>query len=142
MVPHPSGSHLPPLPREERLVALIACIGDNPLDDAFAKRVAEVLVPTYPNHSWWVECRQGVLIIKHMEASGARGLIGMLRKLDQLPQGSAALHKEIVRAGGELLERAHLARGPRTEEPVKGFELDDAKMHKYWHAPVQQKLIH
>ena len=123
-------------------MALIACIGDNPLDDAFAKRVAEILVPTYPNHSWWVECRQGVLIIKHMEASGARGLIGMLRKLDKLPQDSTALRKEIMRAGGELLERAHLARGARTEDPVEGFELDDAKMRKYWHAPMHQKLIH
>ena len=122
-------------------MALIACIGDNPLDDAFAKRVAEILVPAYPNHSWRVECRQGVLIIKHLEASGARGLIGMLRKLSNLPRGSTALRKEILRAGGELLERAGLARGARTEDPVKNLELD-ASMRKYWHAPMHQKLIH
>lgn len=123
-------------------MALITAIGDNPLDDAFAKRVAEILVPAYPNHSWWVECRQGVLIIKHLEASGVRGLIGMLRKLDGLPRDAKALHKEIVRAGGELLERANLARGPRTEDPVRSFDFDDKKMGKYWRAPPQHRIIH
>lgn len=123
-------------------MALITCIGDNPLDDAFAKRVAEILVPTYPNHSWWVECRQGVLIIKHLEASGARGLIGMLRKLDMLPQDATALRKEIIRAGGELLERANLPRSGRTEDPVRTFEFDDQSMDQHWRAPQQQKVVH
>lgn len=115
-------------------MALIAAIGDNPLADAFAKEVAEVIVGMYPNHSWQIEVKQGVLVIKHMEASGARGLIGMLRKLDQLPRGKG-LRAELMRAAGELLERAHLARGPRNQDPVTKFELDDKKMEKYWHAP-------
>jgi hypothetical protein len=112
------------------------------MDDAFAKRIAEILVPLYPNHSWWVECRQGCLIIKHLEASGARGLIGMLRKIDQLPADSTALKREIMRAGGELLERANLARGGRTDDPVTSFELDDKAHEKYWHAPLHQRVIH
>lgn len=115
-------------------MALIAAIGDNPLADAFAKECAEVIVELYPNHGWWVECKSGVLIIKHLEASGARGLIGMLRKMDQLPRGKG-LRAELMRAAGELLERANLARGPRTDDPVTTFELDDKKMEKYWKAP-------
>ncbi len=115
-------------------MALIAAIGDNPLADAFAKEVAEILVPMFPNHSWQIEVKQGVLIIKHLEASGARGLIGMLRKLDALPRGKG-LKRELMRAAGELLERANLPRGPRNEDPVTSFDLDDKKLEKYWKAP-------
>ena len=121
-------------------MAIITAIGDNTLVDAFAKQVAEVLVPVYPNHAWWIECRGGVLIIKHLEASGARGIIGMLRKLSMLPSDTTALRKELIRAAGELLERAGMPRGARNEDPVTGFEMDDAKMDKYWHAPG--KILH
>ncbi len=117
-------------------------IGDNPLADAYAKDVAETLTTVYPNHGWWIECRGGVLIIKHLEASGARGLIGMLRKLDLLPSDTTALKKEIIRAAGELLERANMPRGDRTEDPVKSFELDDKAMERYWHMPQHQRIIH
>jgi hypothetical protein len=122
-------------------MALIHCYGDNPLADSFAKHCAEIITFTYPNHSWWVECKSGVLVIKHLEASGARGLIGMLRKMDALPRGRA-LRKELLRAAGEMLERANLARSGRTDDPVTSFELDDAKMQKFWHAPKHSKVIH
>lgn len=116
-------------------MALVAAIGDNNLADAFAKDVAEILSGTYPNHAWWIECKGGVLIIKHLEASGARGLIGMLRKMDLLPQDTTALKKELIQAAGELLERANLRRGARTDDPVTSFEMDDKKMEKYWKPP-------
>ena len=123
-------------------MAIAIAIGDNKLDDAYAKSVLEILVPMYPNHGWHVECKGGVLIIKHLEASGFRGLIGMLRKLDQMPRGGNALKREIMRAGGELLERAKLARGARTDDPVTSFDLDDQTLSKYWHIPPQQRIIH
>jgi hypothetical protein len=122
-------------------MALIHCIGDSPLADSFAKETAEVLVTAYPNHSWWVECKQGVLIVKHLEASGRRGLIGMLRKVDALAHDAGARKREILRAGGELLERAGLRRGPRGEDPVTSFELDDKKLKRYWHTPLQVGVI-
>ena len=123
-------------------MALVIAIGDNPIADALAKEVSEILVSMYPNHGWHTEVRQGVLIIKHLEASGERGLIGMLRKLDALPKGGQALKKEIMRAGGELLERANLRRGGRDDTPVTSFDLDDKGMGKYWHAPMTQRIIH
>ena len=123
-------------------MALILAFGDNPLADSQAKEACEVLVTAYPNHSWWVEVKQGVLIIKHLEASGRRGLIGMLRHLSDLSGDANARKKELVRAAGELLERAHLARGGRGEDPVTGLELDDAKMQKHWHVPLHQRTIH
>jgi hypothetical protein len=123
-------------------MALIHCIGDNPLADACAKESAELLVSAYPNHSWWIECKGGVLIIKHLEASGRRGLIGMLRKMDQLSHDATRRKREILMAAGELLERANLARGARTDDPVTTFELDDVKMQKYWAAPLPVKAVH
>lgn len=123
-------------------MALINAIGDCPLADASAKEAAETLVFAYPNHSWWVEVRQGVLIIKHLEASGARGLIGMLRHLSQLSSSARARKEEIVRAAGELLERAGLARGPRGDDPVTDFKLDDEGMKKHWHPPGLIQTIH
>lgn len=115
-------------------MALITAIGDCPLADGLAKEAAEALVAAYPGHGWWVEVRAGVLIIKHLEASGARGTIGMLRHLSKLPAGQG-FKRELMRAAGELLERAHLARGPRDGTPVTGIELDDAKTRKHWQPP-------
>lgn len=122
-------------------MALIQAIGDNPLADAFSKECAEILVAAYPNHSWWVECKGGVLIIKHLEVSGRRGLLGMLRKMDTLSSHASRRKREIIQAAGELLERAALARGPRGDEPVVGFEVDDPELRKYWHRPAHMKLI-
>lgn len=122
-------------------MALVYCYGDTALEDATAKDTAEVLTHFYPNHSWWVECKQGVLIIKHMEASGFRGIIGMLRKVVSLPTSSLAFRKEILRAGGELLERAGLPRSARTDDPVIHIDLDD-DMHKHWHRPIHLPTIH
>ena len=121
-------------------MALIYCFGDNPIADACAKEAAEYLVAAYPNHGWWVECKQGVLVIKHLEASGARGLVGMLRKMDQLAHDAGARRKDLVLAAGELLERANLRRGARTEDPVLSFEFDDGKMARHWHAPIHRVL--
>ena len=123
-------------------MALAIAIGDNPIADATAKEVLEILTPLYPNHGWYVEVKQGVVIIKHLEASGERGLIGMLRKLDQLPKGGSAFRREIMRAGGELLERAGLGRNARNDDPVTKFEFDDQTISKYWHAPTHQRIIH
>ncbi len=121
-------------------MALVTAVGDNTLADALAKEVAEVLTFAYPNHSWYIEVKQGVLVIKHLEASGARGIIGMLRKLSAMSHDAGARKRDVIIAGGELLERAGLSRGGRTDDPVLTFELDDEKMRKYWHQPSH--IIH
>lgn len=126
-------------------MALIYCYGDNPKADHMAKETAETLVATYPNHSWWVEVKGGVLIIKHMEASGSRCIIGMLRHITQLHSSYKERKKEILRAAGELLERARLPRGPRGDDPVTSLDLtdQDAKVSKMWHRPlIKMPTIH
>ncbi len=117
-------------------MALIYCYGDCELADAYAKEASEILVAAYPNHSWWVECKQGALIIKHLEASGFRGSIGMVRHTNALDHDAKARKKDIVMKAGEMLERAGLKRGARTEDPVTAFEMDDKKMARHWHRPI------
>ena len=57
---------------------------------AVAKQVAEDLHSAYPGHAWAVTVRGGAIIIK----------------------------QEVIRAGGEILERARLERGMRTDQAV------------------------
>ena len=123
-------------------MSLIYCYGDTKMEDAFAKNAAEIMTFAYPNHCWWVECKQGVLVIKHMEASGLRCQIGMLRKMDQLSTDAKRLKQQILDAAGEMLERANMPRGARTADPVNGFELDDKKMSKHWHRPLHIPRFH
>ena len=96
-------------------MAIIYCYGENPLADATAKRAAEALTIAYPNHSWWVECKGGVLVIKHFDISDK---IGMVRKMAALSHDERVFKKDIIMAAGELLERVGLARGGRTDDPV------------------------
>lgn len=117
-------------------MALIYCYGDCKLADSYAKEAAEILVAAYPNHSWWVECRQGALVIKHLEASGARGTVGMVRHTRHLNHDANARKKDIVMKAGEMLERAGLKRGARGDDPVQGFEMDDDSMKRHWHRPI------
>lgn len=123
-------------------MALIHCYGDNPLADSYAKDAAEILVKTYPNHSWWIECKQGVLIIKHLEASGYRGSIGMIRHTNKLSHDAKVRKQDFIRAAGEMLERAGLKRGANNGDLVKKFEFDDHSMERHWHAPIRVPVIH
>jgi hypothetical protein len=120
-------------------MALIFCNGVTPMEDAYAKRAAESLVTAYPNHSWWVECKGGALIIKHF---GISGTLGMVRHLASLDSSATAFKREVVRAAGELLERAGLPRRDYRGETVKSFDGD--RYTKHWHKRpgMHMKVIH
>ncbi len=119
-------------------MAIIYCYGENPLADGHAKEAAEILCTAYPNHSWWVECKGGVLVIKHF---GISGIIGMLRKLSQLANDATARKSEIVRAAGELLDRAGLPRRDYRGEEVTKFEADKGIV-KHFRPLGRQRIIH
>jgi hypothetical protein len=117
-------------------MSLIYCYGDTKLEEAYAKEAAEALVAAYPNHPWWVECKSGCLIIKHREASGFRNTVGMVRHTAALDHDARARKRDIVMKAGEMLERAGLKRGARTDDPVTHFDMDDTKAQKNWHRPI------
>ena len=123
-------------------MALVYCYGDSELNDGLAKEAAEALTVAYPNHSWWVEVKSGVLVVKHFAISGAKGHIGMVRHLSQLVGDATFRKKEIVRAAGELLERAGLPRGAFKGGRVTNLELD-RKLARHWQpSPFEIDVIH
>lgn len=91
----------------------------NPLDLATCKRVAEILTPTYPGHSWYVEINDGMLIIKSLKISTNAGFMVPLRRFD----GDAErMKREVIMKAGEFLEAAHLHRGTFKGENAKVLE--------------------
>jgi hypothetical protein len=85
-------------------------------DEILAKRAADLLNKHYPGHLWAVNVnadeKGGVMIIKNFSISYRYGYTLHLTKLD-------AKLRKVLMAGGEILERARMARaswngqGPR-----------------------------
>lgn len=121
-------------------MALIYCYGDSKLADSFAKESAETLVAAYPNHSWWVECKGGVLVIKNFAISGT---VGMLRHMSKLDVSATIRKRDILRAAGELLERAALRRGAYDGEITQDLDADP-RTRREWakRKPLPMKVIH
>lgn len=76
-------------------------------DEILAKRCAEMLNSHYPNYLWAVnvnsEWNGGVVIIKNYSISYKYGYTLHIAKLD-------AKLRKVLMAGGEILERARMAR--------------------------------
>ena len=77
-------------------------------DELLACRASELLQKHYPGYVWAVNVNSedtgGVMTIKNFSVSSSYGMILHIAKLDNKL-------KKVVRAGGELLERAKLIRG-------------------------------
>ena len=82
---------------------------------ATAKQVAEDLHSAYPGHMWAVTVRGGAVIIKDLFVSS---LWGYVLKYEALKHDAKVFKQEVLRAGGEILERARLERGQRTDAAV------------------------
>ncbi len=91
----------------------------NPLDLAVCKQVAEILTPTYPGHTWYVEINDGMLIIKSLKVATNAGTMVPLRHFD----GDAErMRREVIMAAGAFLEAAGLKRGTFQGENAKALE--------------------
>lgn len=82
-----------------------------------AKNAVEALVQHYPGYSWFVEVRDGLLMIRCAELDW-RGRYCMVRKLGAVQHDYGRLVRETVHAAGEYLERANLRRGAAREGEV------------------------
>lgn len=92
-----------------------------------AQNGLEALCRAYPGYSWFVEVRDGLLMIRCAELDW-RGRYCMVRKIGQVQHNYKSLVRELVHAAGEYLERANLRRGAAREgeraqaiEGVKNF---------------------
>jgi hypothetical protein len=83
-------------------------------DIGLAKRFAEVLDRHYPGHLWGVrvDSGQGIAVVFNLGLSGRWGFMLKLRELTY--EGEIA--REVMLAGGELLERYRLSRGRFKED--------------------------
>lgn len=79
-----------------------------------AKNGLEALCRHYPGYSWFVEVRDGLLMIRCAELDW-RGRYCMVRKLGTVQHDYGRLVRELVHAAGEYLERANLRRGAAVE---------------------------
>ena len=104
-----------------------------PADDAVCNRAAKVLMMHYPvkaPHMWYVEVRDNTIWLK----SSMTGKACMVRHLNNIDFSSSNFDKEIERAAGEMLERAHLSRTNMEMEYAK--KLDGGEAIKW--SPVLQ----
>jgi hypothetical protein len=92
-------------------------------DMTMAKDIAETLFEKYPGYMWGVNVKSGVAIIKCLNVSS---LYGYILKYADIKDDAGYRKKEVIRAGGEILERANLARGERvkynTAQAVDGIK--------------------
>ena len=92
-------------------------------DMTMAKDIAETLFEKYPGYMWAVSVKSGVAVIKCLNISS---LYGFVLKYSDIKGDAVYRKKEVVRAGGELLERAGMKRGAR-EFGSKAHNVDGIK---------------
>lgn len=93
-------------------------------DIALAKQIAEDLMQFYPGYLWAVHVNsyQGILDIKNLNLSGN---YGMRRKLGK-DYSASSLKKDVMRWGGEILERYRMNRGTLNNDQWASAALDFA----------------
>lgn len=102
-----------------------------PNDELLAVRASELLQKHYPGYIWAVNVNSektgGVMTIRNFSVSYQFGMTLHLSKLDNKL-------KKVIRAGGELLERARMVRGLRKD--LKASQVDGIpdKFQRTWHA--------
>lgn len=94
------------------------------LDFNMAKDMAECLHRAYPNHLWAVTCEgeKGIATVRNMMLSGNWGFVLKLSDFSS----SSDWQKQVVMAGGELLERFKLRRGMADQDAIAQLNVDFA----------------
>lgn len=82
-------------------------------DDGMAREILNILVQTYPGHSWFVLIRGGVVQVKNTDWSSEWG---MVMHYSDIKSDASERKRSVIRAAGEFLERAHLIRGAKIHE--------------------------
>lgn len=90
-----------------------------------AKQVGEILNKHYPGHLWMVYWQGGALVVKNAALGGQQGVRYGFILPDCTDYG--VLRKEAVKAGGELLERAHMRRGKWDGQAAEVLEGADPR---------------
>lgn len=97
------------------------------MDMNMAKDIAETLFSHYPGYMWAVNVLSGVAVIKCLNVSS---LYGFILKYNEITHDAGVRKKEVIRAGGEILERAKLARSGREFGQGAVTSVDGIKDYK------------
>ena len=89
------------------------------LEQALAKRVGDALNRWYPGYLWGVNVEQGLVLVHNLTLSGNWGFVLKEENI------SASL-QEVMRAGGEILERYFLPRREIDEATLVNLPTDFA----------------
>ena len=87
-------------------------------DHVLAKNVAEVLDKKYPGWLWAVNVMDGVVTVKSMLLSGNWGFVLHADKIDND-------YKNVMRAGGEILERYNQNRGKFNQTNYSDLKMNE-----------------
>lgn len=92
-----------------------------PQDEKLARNIGEVLVRCYPGHGWEVEVshKQGICKIYNKHVSR---WYGYLLKIGDITWSD--FDRQIMRCGGDLLERTTLRRDKFVEDDLLGLKRD------------------
>jgi len=88
-------------------------------DAPMAAQMVADLAATYPGHDWFVVIKGGVVHVKVMTINPNWG---MCLHYSQIKADAADRKRQLIRAAGEFLERAHLRRGRSEGENVLAVE--------------------
>jgi hypothetical protein len=95
---------------------------ENPLDYNTAKEIGDILNRHYPGHLWAVHVKSGLVQIRDLMLSGKWGFVLMLPSI----YSASDLSRQVVNAGGELLERYKQRRGRMNSEAILEQPVDVA----------------
>ena len=91
--------------------------GMTDLQEKEAQSILEVLTFAYPGHPWSVRVYNGGFFIRHLDFPGNWGIN---HRSQSQTYSATAFKRQIIRMGGEWLERANLVRG-RSDDTVAKF---------------------
>ncbi len=89
-----------------------------------ARHMAESLHAAYPGHFWAVACdgRTGFADVRNLALSGNYGFRIRLAK----SYSASQFKKDVLKAGGEILERYKLSRGKASDTEMSDLKTDFA----------------
>lgn len=103
-------------------------VTDNPkgamIDILTARTMAEELHKAYPGHFWAVTCdtRTGFADVRNLALSGNWGFRIRLSGI----YSSSGFKRDVLKAGGEILERFRLQRGKLDDDQLSNLKTDFA----------------
>lgn len=91
-------------------IVIVGIDAENPADETMAKGMLADLVQAYPGHAWFVAIKGGVVHVKDLDLNDKWG---MCLHYSQVKGDANERKRDVLRAAGEFLERANVARGAK-----------------------------